>query len=105
MSDYQNPNQPPQRFYASPLAGPPRGLSVASMVIGLVSILAGFTFVVPIVGLVLGIVGIRREPAGRAMSLTGIILNGVILLGWVIIALLFITVGIAGFGAATGNYS
>jgi hypothetical protein len=113
MSDFQSPNSPPpgwqgqpaQQIYVSQLAGPPRGLSVASMVIGLVSIVGGFTLVLPIVGLILGIVGTRREPMARGMSLTGIILNGVILLGWVVIVIFVVTVGLAGLGAAGSSTS
>lgn len=71
------------------VAPPPRGMSVASMVLGLVSIVFGFTFVCPVVGLILGIIGIKREPAGRGMAIAGIIINAVILAGWAI-AVIFI---------------
>ena len=67
------------------LPTPPRGMSVASMVLGLVSIAFGFTFILPVVSLILGIVGIRREPAGRGMAITGVILSGLILAVWVLI--------------------
>lgn len=66
---------------------PPRGLSIAGMVLGLVSIFFGLVLVLPAVGIILSILGIRREPAGRGMAITGIILNGCCLLGWVFVAL------------------
>jgi hypothetical protein len=79
---------------------PPRGMSIASMVLGLVSILFGFTFFLPLTGLILGIIGARREPTGRGMAVTGIVLNSLILAGWVIVVLFIILVGVIGTGAA-----
>lgn len=57
------------------------GFSIASLVLGLVSIVAGFTFLLPLGGLVLGIVGLQREPASRTMAIWGIVLNSVMLAG------------------------
>ncbi|MBT2533579.1 DUF4190 domain-containing protein [Arthrobacter sp. ISL-48] len=65
----------------------PKGLSIASMVLGICSIFLGWTFIAPIVGFVLGIIGLQREPAAKGMAVTGVILNGLMLLGW---ALLFL---------------
>lgn len=70
----------------------PKGNSIASLVLGLSSMFFGWTFVVPIVGLVLGIVGTRKEPAGKGMAIAGIIINGIMLVGWAILA--FILVGL-----------
>ena len=61
-----------------------RAFAVSSLVLGLVSIVAGFTFVVPVAGLVLGILALRREPSARTMAIWGIVLNGVMLAGLVI---------------------
>jgi len=72
-----------------------RGFSLASLVLGLVSIVAGLTVIVPAGGLVLGILALKREPASRTMAIWGIVLNGVMLAG----ALLAGIVGIA-FGLA-----
>ncbi|GIT80705.1 hypothetical protein LLS1_23740 [Leifsonia sp. LS1] len=86
-----------------PVAPPePKGLSIASMVLGLVSLVAGFTFVVPLIGLILGIVGVRREPAGRGMAVTGIVISSLILLVWVVIIGMILFAGLlAAGGAAT----
>ncbi len=81
-------------------AAPPKGLSVASMVIGLVSVVFFWTFLCPIVGLVLGIVGIRREPAGRGFAVAGLILNGILLLIPVVVLVFLLAAGAAVFGAA-----
>ncbi|BDZ66002.1 hypothetical protein [Agromyces mangrovi Wang et al. 2018] len=58
----------------------PRGLGIASLVLGIVSILTGGGAVVgPIAGLALGIVSLSREPGNRTMAVWGIVLNAVVL--------------------------
>lgn len=111
---YQQPQYPVQPQYAQPQYAygvpayappPPRGLSITSMVLGLASFVFGFTFAVPLVGLILGIIALKREPAGRAMSLTGIIVSAVMLLAWVAVVFFFILFAIGVFGtAATYSY-
>jgi hypothetical protein len=115
MTDQYNPSQqgpahgqhapsydpPTQHVVVGYQQGPPKGLSVTSMILGLVSIVAGFTFLVPLVGLILGIVGLRKEPAGRAMAITGLVLNGLFVIGW---ALFIVFVFVIGIGAATTTY-
>ena len=81
---------PPQIQYVE---APPRGLSIASLVIGLVSIVLGYTFVLPIVGLILGVLGLKREPAGRGMAIAGIVINAIILAFVVLSAILFFEIG------------
>ncbi len=94
---------PPQQPPYSPASAPwvvvpsqPKGFSVASMVLGLCSIFLGWTFIAPCIGLILGIVGLRREPAGKGMAVTGVILNGIMLLGWVVLVLMVVSVGMMG---------
>lgn len=89
---------PATPVYLAPTS--PKGLSITSMVLGLVSIALGFTFVVPVVGLILGIVGLQREPAGKGMALTGVILSGLILLVWVVIIGFFLLLSIGILGTA-----
>lgn len=64
-----------------------RGFAISSLVLGLVSIVAGFTFVVPVAGLVLGVLALKREPSARTMAIWGIVLNAVMLAGVVIAGL------------------
>ncbi|MRG61408.1 hypothetical protein GE115_16245 [Agromyces sp. CFH 90414] len=71
------------------------GFSIASLVLGLVSILAGFTVFVPVGGLVLGIMALRREPASRTMAIWGIVLNSLMLAGAVIAVLATVVFGLA----------
>lgn len=71
-----------------------RGISLASMILGLVSIGAGFVIIIPFIGLVLGIVGHSREPTGRAYAITGLCLNGLFVGLWItLIAALILTHG------------
>ena len=99
---YGQPVYPMPAYLVPP---PPKGLSIASMVLALVSILAGFTFLVPIAALILGIIGLRKEPAGRGMALTGVILSSLILLVWAIIVVVFIVLGFSIFGIALTSSS
>ena len=75
-------------------------LSLTSLVLGIASVALSFTFVVPIVGVVLGLLGRRREPEGRTMALIGIISSGVMLLGSVVLLvvglLAAVPIGLAG---------
>ncbi|MGG7452422.1 DUF4190 domain-containing protein [Plantibacter auratus] len=106
MQPYAQPYAP---VYPAPYpypASPPKGLSISSMVIGLVSLFFGFTFVLPVVGFVLGLMGLRREPAGRAMAITGVVLNGLFLLGWAALVVLWVFVMgglLAGVGSAAST--
>ena len=79
----------------APFAEDSRGFGISSLVLGLVSILAGFTLVVPAGGLVLGILALKREPASRTMAIWGIVLNGVMLAGAVLATLVAVAFGLA----------
>ncbi|MCP2371503.1 hypothetical protein BJ978_002179 [Agromyces terreus] len=70
------------------------GFSISSLVLGIVSIFASFTFFVPVIGLVLGIMALRREPASRTMAVWGIVLNAVMLAGTVIATLAALAFGL-----------
>ncbi|MCU6480385.1 DUF4190 domain-containing protein [Arthrobacter sp. A2-55] len=79
---FQQPQFAPPTFYQG---GPgyidatsgPRGLSLSSMIIGLVSLfIAGWLIVPQIVGIVLGHIGMKKEsPQGKPFSITGLITN------------------------------
>jgi len=71
------------------------GFSISSLVLGIVSIFASFTFFVPAVGLVLGIMALKREPASRTMAIWGVVLNGVMLAGTVLVTLGALVFGLA----------
>ncbi|RIJ62185.1 hypothetical protein DZG02_03060 [Clavibacter lycopersici] len=79
---------------------PPKGLSLTSMILGLVSVFFFWTFLCPLIGLVFAIIGIRKEPAGRGFAITGLILNGLLLLIPVAVVLSIIVAGGTLFGIA-----
>ncbi|MBP1325926.1 hypothetical protein JOF28_001158 [Leucobacter exalbidus] len=62
-----------------------RGLAITSFVLGLASVVSGWTFVVPVLGLVLGLVSLRRKTTERTLALWGV---------WLNIAMLAFSVGI-----------
>lgn len=74
--------------YAS-ASQPQRGLSITALVLGLCSMLFAWTLVVvPIIGIVFGFIALRREPAGRVMSIIGLVGSGIGLLLVLLIYLL-----------------
>ncbi|GAB2713953.1 DUF4190 domain-containing protein [Arthrobacter bambusae] len=100
-------NQAPQGYPYAQVAvyvqPQPKGMSVASMVLGLVSIFFGWTFLVPLLGLILGLVGIKKEPAGKGMAVTGIILNGLMIAGWVLLFVFLFSIGVWGTAATVNS--
>ena len=81
----------------SPAAAPAttsadRTLGILAIVFGIASIALGFQFVFAVVGLVLGILALRREPTARGLAITGIITSGVTLAGSLIGALVALAV-------------
>ncbi len=70
----------------------PKPLSVTSLVLGLVSLLLGFTFFVPIAAIVFGAVAARREPQGRTMAIWGIVLGALCIVGWLVLVLVLVVV-------------
>lgn len=79
---------------SAPVPAAARTLSVTSFVLGLASIVFGWTFVAPIAGLVVGIVALGREPLGKTFAVWGIVLNALMLFG----VLLGLVLTLAGIG-------
>ena len=57
-----------------------RGLAVSSFVLGIVSVASGWILIVPLTGLILGLVALRQRTAERTLTIWGIVLNGAMLL-------------------------
>ena len=78
---------------SAPVADPAvaRPLSITAFALGLASVALGQTWLVPIAAIVLGAMGYKREPAGRALAVWGIVLGSVMAFGWLVAAV----VGIA----------
>ena len=71
-------------------------MSVTSLILGIVSIFMGCLIFLPVIGVILGFFGIGKEPNGRVMAIIGVILNGLVLLGWGTLILLFMVGAISG---------
>jgi uncharacterized membrane protein len=56
-----------------------KDLATTSMILGLVSLVAGWTVVCPLAGFVVGIVSWRREPGGHDRAVVGLLVDGVVL--------------------------
>ena len=65
-------------------------MSITSFVLGIVSFFFGFVFVLPIVGIIVGALALRREPASRGFAIAGIWTNAIIVAGWAILVVLFV---------------
>jgi hypothetical protein len=75
--------------------GPPKGLAIASMVLGIVGFLGfccsyGSTSTLCIVGLILGLISIKNKEGGRGMAITGIILSGLSILSGIVVVVLYL---------------
>ena len=77
-----------------------RTLSVLALIAGIVSVVFGQTFLIPVGAMVLGVLGYRREPAGRAFAVWGIVLGGVMLFGWMLLAIYGVVVAAPLIGLA-----
>lgn len=69
-----------------------RGFAITSFVLGIASVISGWTFVVPVVGLVFGIVALRRKTTERTLALWGVWLNAGLLALSALIILAFVAV-------------
>ncbi|SMH47237.1 hypothetical protein SAMN06295885_2936 [Rathayibacter oskolensis] len=84
---------------------PSTPFSLTSLILGVTSVFFGLTVIAPVAGLVFGILGLRREPAGRTLAIWGIVLNAV-MLGFValmIVGLLFLGLLVPFVALATGS--
>ena len=104
-SPYAAPNAAPGSLppvppaYAPPPRQPSSGLAIAALVVGIVAFLLGWMPILGIilgaVGIVLGIIAVRR-PAGKALSITGLVLSGIAILASILMTVLvFVIVPLA----------
>lgn len=84
-------NQPPSPYNQGSPYGPPgyygvpvepKTLSIASMVCGIASVIMGFLLLPQIAAIVTGHMALKREPSGKGMSITGLVLGYLCLLGY-----------------------
>ena len=75
---------PSRPALAQPELAGSKNLSIIALVLGLASVALGYTFLVPIAAIVVGVLGYRREPGGHAMAVWGIALGALMAFGWLI---------------------
>lgn len=80
-----------------------RGWGMTSLVMGIASILMSWTFFIPIIGLIVGIVAKRREPHARTLANWGVGLNAAMLVVGVVLWIIWggIILATLGVGVAT----
>ncbi|TQJ34798.1 DUF4190 domain-containing protein [Arthrobacter sp. SLBN-122] len=91
-------------YYGRPAEA--KTLSIASMVCGIASVLMGWLLLPQFAAIITGHLALRREPSGRGMSITGLVLGYLCLLGYgAIWLLLIIGLAVAGtVGSNTGTF-
>lgn len=78
------------------------GFAITSFVLGIASIVAGWTVVTPIIGLVFGVLALRRQTAERTLALWGTWINaGLLALGALLVTL---GIGVAALGFLGGAF-
>ena len=105
----QIPPQVPQMPQMPPMMPPPqqggKGLAIASMVLGIVSLVLCFCvwISVPcaIIGLILGIVSLAKHAPGKGMALAGVITSGIGVV-LIILSLLGFLTGLTGLSTYPG---
>lgn len=77
-------SQPPgpygQGYYGMPAE--PKTLSIASMVCGIASVIMGWLLLPQVAAIITGHMALRREPSGKGMAITGLVLGYLCLLGY-----------------------
>lgn len=68
----------------------PKTLSIASMVCGIASVIMGWLLLPQLAAIITGHLALRREPSGKGMSISGLVLGYLCLLGYGAIWLLLI---------------
>ena len=89
------PYPPPPYYYPAYQQRRTNSMSIASMVCGI----CGFIYLIPaVLGIIFGIVALRQinrdKTDGRGMALTGIITGSLWLIGFVVLIVAVITVGV-----------
>ncbi|SDR83087.1 DUF4190 domain-containing protein [Agrococcus carbonis] len=70
-----DPHAPSAHPHPAASGGDTKTLSIVSLVLGLASIFLGISVLVPIAGIIVGVMARKREPSGRAFALWGIWLS------------------------------
>jgi len=109
QSQYNQGQYGQPQYFGQPYYGravEPKTLSIASMVCGIASVIMGWLLLPQFAAIITGHLALRREPGGKGMSITGLVLGYLCLLGYGAVWLLFI-IGVtvaATTGSNTGTF-
>lgn len=98
-STYGQPGPYGQPAYYGMAAAEPKGLSITSLVCGISSVMLGLLLIPQIAAIITGHLALSREPSGKGMSITGLVLGYLCLLVYGGIWLLFF-VGVAAYSTS-----
>lgn len=105
MDDYNNMNQN-QIGGPSPSQGG-SGLAIASMVLGILALICSCywpaSMILSIIGLILGIISIKKGNSGKGMAIAGVVLS-IVAIVLTILFVSFLSAFIAGLEAAMSGY-
>ena len=87
-------------YYGAPAE--PKSLSIASMVCGIASVILGWFLLPQVAAIITGHLALKREPSGKGMSITGLVLGYLCLLGYGVFWL-FLIIGMSMY--STSGYS
>lgn len=102
-SAYAQPNPYGQPAYYGMPAAEPKGLSITSLVCGISSVLLGWFLIPQLAAIITGHLALGREPSGKGMSITGLVLGYLCLLGYGALWLLLI-LGLAAYRTSSYGY-
>jgi hypothetical protein len=100
-SPYGQPNPYGQPAYYGMPPAEPKGLSITSMICGISSVLLGWFLIPQIVAIITGHLALSREPSGKGMSITGLVLGYLCLLGYGAFWL-FLIIGLTAYSSSYG---
>jgi hypothetical protein len=102
-STYAQPNPYGQPAYYGMPAAEPKGLSITSMVCGISSVLLGWFLIPQLAAIITGHLALSREPSGKGMSITGLVLGYLCLLGYGAFWLLLV-IGLSAYRTSSYGY-
>jgi hypothetical protein len=102
-STYAQPNPYGQPAYHGMPAAEPKGLSITSMVCGISSVLLGWFLMPQLAAIITGHLALGREPSGKGMSITGLVLGYLCLLAYGAFWLLLI-LGLSAYRTSSYGY-
>jgi hypothetical protein len=102
-STYAQPNPYGQPAYYGMPAAEPKGLSITSMVCGISSVLLGWFLMPQLAAIITGHLALGREPSGKGMSITGLVLGYLCLLAYGAFWLLLI-LGLSAYRTSSYGY-